>query len=623
MAEAAGAVAALGLACNILQPSELWFKFVTTAWKFSQSKQEEVQVFKALETLGKNLREVAVHLDSLEPPGGVGADSGNASIEDSFRGALLGVLYNEESLTLEGPDVQRLQITPERRDQLQKKFLASLEFEWMHSREEMVGNVHESTFRWIFEGGKHGDQPRDSLAIWLASDDSLYWITRKAGAGKSTLMKFISMPTNDDNCDGQRTTEPRCMPFLREWSDSRPLAFASFYFWVAGTKLQTSQDGLFRTILHQLLGQYSNMISHLFPQHWAALCLFDQSTAEYTRAQLKTAFLTLVNKVTKVANLCLFVDALDELDGDHGNLIELLKSITQRQSVKICVASRPWLVFEESLKNKPSLRLEDLAFDDIKDYVASHFTNNPDFALLKRQEEKFSNALIDNVVRKASGVICGSNSLDTLPPDLDAFYERILDQLDPDYLENASQYFSLVAASNEPPSAILFSFADEEDTRFAIKLQASEDLLVEIWRLANLRDRMEYLGKRLNSRSKGLIEMDRIPVIDEATYTTRLGDTCNALQEPKVHYLHKTVKDYLEKPDVRQEASGAYQYSRAPMGGRLLHVQVPEALHLEGWLVMKVGDMGWICMKEAVGPLSQKTCILSNHDQAQRRPLVE
>ncbi|KAK4224247.1 aspartic peptidase domain-containing protein [Podospora fimiseda] len=72
-----------------------------------------------------------------------------------------------------------------------------------------------------------------------------------------------------------------------------------------------------------------------------------------------------------------------------------------------------------------------------------------------------------------------------------------------------------------------------------------------------------------------------------------------------------------------QEASGAYQYSRAPMGGRLLYVQVPETLHLEGWLVRKVGDTGWICMKEAVGPLSQKICILSNHDQAQKRPVVE
>ncbi|KAK4221486.1 hypothetical protein QBC38DRAFT_522121 [Podospora fimiseda] len=83
------------------------------------------------------------------------------------------------------------------------------------------------------------------------------------------------------------------------------------------------------------------------------------------------------------------------------------------------------------------------------------------------------------------------------------------------------------------------------------------------------------------------------------------------------------VPGQLTGQQAGQEASGAYQYSRAPMGGQLLHVQVPEALHLDGWLVRKVGDTGWICMKEAVGPLSQKTWILSNHDQAQKRPLVE
>ncbi|KAK4231592.1 hypothetical protein QBC38DRAFT_495608 [Podospora fimiseda] len=82
-----------------------------------------------------------------------------------------------------------------------------------------------------------------------------------------------------------------------------------------------------------------------------------------------------------------------------------------------------------------------------------------------------------------------------------------------------------------------------------------------------------------------------------------------AINHERIYYL-----DILEG----QEASEAYQYSRAPMGGRLLHVQVPEALHLDGCLVRKVGDTGWICVKEAVGPLTLFQALVTVNDLSER-----
>ncbi|KAK3984169.1 hypothetical protein QBC44DRAFT_385972 [Cladorrhinum sp. PSN332] len=698
----AEAVAALSLAANIVQVTEFGFKFVTTAWKFWQSKQEEVEAFQDLEILAQHFGEVILQIVPLDPATGSGTVAGSqaihqtaaeckttvdeilgsidkiglrspvnrfgqgrnskrdaarnafkliwksddikalqtklegirsqatlsilasvrscameslgvqnqilqelhrlrpqsgttpmrdrgfgseivsfltheqrlddeeasTSIENSFRDELLGVLYNEETLTLEGPDVQKFQITPARRDHLQRKFLSSLEFDGMHSREAAVAKAHKSTFRWIFKEERQQARPWNSLKAWLKSDHQLYWITGKAGSGKSTLMKFISQPPTPDGSTA--IPEPRCMPYLRQWSCSKPLAFASFYFWAAGTKLHTSQEGLFRTLLYQILGQYPNMVPRLFPQHWAALSLFDQSARGFTQSVLEKALLTLVHEVTIGANLCLFIDGLDEFDGDHGSLIELLKGITQQSSVKICVSSRPWLVFEESLKNKPSLRLEDLTFHDIKHYVKSQFRNNSDFALLQRQEPEFTAGLIKNVVCKASGVFLWvklvvsslldgmkygdrvsdlQKRLDALPPDLDDLYGRILDQLSPSYLEHASQYFSLMSAHGEPPSAILFSLADEDDIRSVIELSVDPTN----WQPSNLEDRIEYLRKRLNSRCKGLIEIER-PSYDPTLDDDRASDESmfTLLERPRVHYLHKTVKDYMDKPEVQR-----------------------------------------------------------------------
>lgn len=473
----------------------------------------------------------------------------------SLRGDLLGVLYSQAPQTVQCHWNDRFQITPERNSHLQKRLLASLSFDGMETRAGQVEKAHQSTFRWVFEDEPNHQQPWHNLKQWLQSDHQVYWITGKAGSGKSTLMKFISQPTELDH-------EPQCMPYLREWSGSKPLAFASFYFWAAGTELQTSQEGLFRTLLYQILEQDPALISELFPKRWAALCLFDQDTKYFTQEELQRCLSTLVERLNPTTNLCFFIDGLDEFDGDHANLIELLKGMIDRSSIKMCVASRPWNVFQESLKNEPSLRLEDLTFNDIKQYATFRLQNNSDFALYQRQDPEFINSLVDNVVRKASGVFlwvkivvsslldglkCGDRvsdlqkRLDALPPDLEDLFGRILDQIDPIYLEHASQYFSLMSACREPPSAILFSLADEDDPRFAVDLSYDSAK----WTYSAIKDKTEILQKRLNSRCKGLIEIGRESHTED--------DERKALfTSPTVQYLHKTVKDYIEKPEIQR-----------------------------------------------------------------------
>jgi hypothetical protein len=68
--------------------------------------------------------------------------------------------------------------------------------------------------------------------------------------------------------------------------------------------------------------------------------------------------------------MCLFVDGLDEHNGDHAEMAELFKIVTSSASVKACISIRPWVVFDETFSAYPGLRLQELTRGDIE-----HFTN--------------------------------------------------------------------------------------------------------------------------------------------------------------------------------------------------------------------------------------------------------
>jgi ATPase subunit of ABC transporter with duplicated ATPase domains len=55
---------------------------------------------------------------------------------------------------------------------------------------------------------RESDLEKDVFVHWLASSDDIFWITGKAGCGKSTLMKLI-----DD--------DPRTKEGLNQWIDNR------------------------------------------------------------------------------------------------------------------------------------------------------------------------------------------------------------------------------------------------------------------------------------------------------------------------------------------------------------------------------------------------------------------
>lgn len=461
------------------------------------------------------------------------------------------------------------------RERAQSRFAASLQYDGMIDRESRIATAHESTFRWIFQDNLYQDHRSQMIKWsnfrqWLESDDPLYWITGKAGSGKSTLMKFLCCPTAEiSRADGaQKKLEYgiaqenfRCHPYLKKWAGSLGLVVASFYFWNSGMELQTTQIGLLRTLLFQLVAQRPEILPMIASKDWESLCLFDQCTELWSVQELHDMFFRAIETLSNDSKICLFVDGLDEFGDSHENLISLVKDIIGGNShVKICVASRPWNIFQTALGQKARLRLEDLTFDDIKKFVQSKFHVDTGFENLQQRYPSFADQLMENIVVKASGVflwvdlvvaslLAGmrlgdriedfQRRLDELPPDLEKLYEKILHSLDQFYLRHAAQYFTLVESASRPLTILEFSFADEESPESAIKMHLGSMTQDEI------SIRTEAMNRRLNSRCKGLLETDRgLQSIQD--------DHIRDPSQLTVQYLHRTVRDFIKSPKAQK-----------------------------------------------------------------------
>ena len=448
-------------------------------------------------------------------------------------------------------------ISEERKQHLQKIFSNRLRYHDMEDRESRIAEPYRKTFSWIFSHAASPSNRWSNFKDWLESDSRLYWITGKAGSGKSTLMKFICQKDTDqsDSRSPQMTlTQPqrRCEKYLLKWAASFELIVATFYFWNSGVPLQMSQRGLLRSLLFQILQQLPDMIAIASPMKWRLLSLFDQDLQEWTESELQEMLHKVIGEVCKTKRICLFIDGLDEFEGEQGDLMNLMLDIVANTNTKVCVASRPWVEFEDAFGQEPSLRMQDLTCSDINHFVTENLQNDPKYDQLRRRESAFANQLIENIVNKSSGVFLWVNivvksllagmsngdrivdlqkRLDQLPPDLERLYDKILGSLDPFYLEHAAQLFRIVQESSHPLPLIVLYFADEMDLSSAIGQPCksiSDDEEAE---------RLDDMQRRLNSRCKGLLE-----VSPESKKTSELT----------VQYLHRTVKDYVSGEKARQ-----------------------------------------------------------------------
>lgn len=229
-----------------------------------------------------------------------------------------------------------------------QQIIDSLGDEELYRRREQVASSVEATFELIFDHAKF------KFASWLKDGSGIFWIRGKAGSGKSTLMNYI--------LDHERTDE-----LLAEWAGGNNLIIANHFFWVAGTTLQKSNQGLSQALLHQVLRAIPDAVPIVCKRRWDASV---PTSRQWTRNELYKVLLKVV--ATSGVKFRFFIDGLDEYhpENEHVSLVREIGELSSHPNVKIVVSSRPWKVLESAFESSNNiLRMEDLTQRDIVNYV--------------------------------------------------------------------------------------------------------------------------------------------------------------------------------------------------------------------------------------------------------------
>jgi hypothetical protein len=461
---------------------------------------------------------------------------------------------------------------------LENRILDNIYFTSMHDREDTIHDAEMGTFGWLFPDeqpplddndnakGTYDDEQRkksfkeeqekraaarSSFLAWLRTDNGIYHISGKAGSGKSTLMKYL--------CNHDRTNAE-----LMRWAGDKKLAFARFFFWKAGDDLQKSLQGLYRSLLFEVLRQCPELIPMVFPSQWERLQASSQCVADKTlfrHHHLLDAFKILIRHSTFTKHrFCFFIDGLDEYDSDavdHTTLATNLRSWACGEDIKICVSSRPHLEFHQVFSGSSDRRihLHELTRYDI--YLYSCHMIEQAMASTGIQDDYLS--LINKVVDRSDGVFLWAwlvvrllmagilrqdpintllSTLDTTPKELNDLYTRLLDSLQQHDRKQAAQMLILVASNRHvhPFSSLAFYWLDHlEDPDFP----ASGEILP--FKRKALRAALDTTDRQVRSVAKGFLESFPFRCFNNYPVKSSLGPAGLL----GYRFFHRTARDFV------------------------------------------------------------------------------
>ena len=442
----------------------------------------------------------------------------------------------------------------------------------MHAREEGIKEAHKHTFEWILE--KPGDEvrPWHQFIDWLEEGHGTYWISGKAGSGKSTLMNFI--------CH-----DPRTEAALKIWSGTNQIFMPNFFFWSPGSQLQKSLAGLLRSLIYQLLERFPDLMPILTEstgpfQH--GLCQLPTWTEQRLRATLRN----LVSVGLGKCRLCIFIDGLDEFHGDHVTLLNLISSFREITKVKFCLSSRPYSPFKHELGSSPMLKLQDLTEPDIRRYVSDEIEGAPLKASSVPYSSSWIKEAVDTIVQKAEGVFLWvrlavrdqlegirngddpeqlRERLRILPTEIEEVYGHMLHEIDKVYRKEVARYLRSVLDVEEGWS--LFEIALAEHKRIDDILLFSEAIS-----LSDIHQHCKSVGERIAATCKGFLEVREMKwnkewQRDEAESFSKLLEDRNIPPEQheelremtllhkftRVEFLHRTAFDFFNDNEQGKE----------------------------------------------------------------------
>ena len=330
-------------------------------------------------------------------------------------------------------------------------------------------------------------------------------------------------------------------------------------------------EGLLRSLLVQLLNAMPEL------KEYAP----SESSTYWHEARLRECLLSVFDHSSK--GLCVFIDGLDEYEG---NLMQLLRFLTKLQTVgensgtprKIFVSSRPEPIPSQLLGGTPSLSMSEENRRGIRAYVQSIIKDMP----FKIAEDPQWRTLCDEIVNRADGVFlwarfaldelvqgfCKGESIDELsarlesvPGELEDIYKRIIERMEPQAKDEAFVMLQISCFTQRslllPEFLVAMTFTMGTDPSIRKIIGGSE---------------LGMFSRRVRARSGGLLEIIEITDEDDgdeddsddedgsedkmenAQNESDEGINDHGIEEREkplstfqVKLTHKTVKTFLDK----------------------------------------------------------------------------
>jgi hypothetical protein len=391
------------------------------------------------------------------------------------------------------------------------KVMESLSFAQMNTRQGNISRTHLDSCEWLFDQAEYLNWRDPEL---ISEHCGLLWIKAKPGSGKSTMMKFLL------------SSAKKQLP-----SDTT----ISFFFHARGDELQKSLEGMYRSLLHQLLTAFPQLLdlhtlraAQIAPHTWSVDSL---------RSLFHDAVLGLEN-----SRLTCFIDALDECPEDEiRDLIDALgdlshSAVNEKVAFHVCFASRHYPYISIERCQHLTLDTQEGHKQDISDYVVNKLAG----------KGKVMSDIKIEVQARAQGIFLwavlvvhilnreydrGSNArqlrgrLGGIPDGLHELFQDIIqrgmqDDGDREHLLHVLQW---VLYAQRPLSP--------EELYFAIYSGSPEPIFLEPWNHEEID--LQSMHLFVLNASKGLTEM----VWNE----TGQG---NAVV---VQFIHESVRDYLRQ----------------------------------------------------------------------------
>ncbi|KAF2228710.1 hypothetical protein EV356DRAFT_537856 [Viridothelium virens] len=398
---------------------------------------------------------------------------------------------------------------------------------------------------------------RLKFLCWLNSGSGVFHIIGKLGSGKSTLMKFLS-------------EEAHTKEQLRKWAGGKRLVFSQFFFWASGSPIQRSLEGLYRSILWEMLRECPGLMREVFPHCWDTD--FNPKNDRlpdrpFSTSELVAAFELLIRSKTvfEKHKVCFFIDGLDEYDGDHWKLARSLQIWSDVDDLKICVSSRPHNEFIHTFTHPSQLLpLHGLTRQDIQKFVEDEFERDERFLSVCAHDKRYAR-LVESLVNKAEGVFLWvrlvmrelltgmgnsysisqlEEELDQLPEGLETLFRKLLTSIRrPDRMRAARTFLILTSELSFRDInrlVVVHAVIDElSDPHYNAELLYSAELGLPI--TGEDVGRMTHtMQDRLNSRCKGLIQISK-----------RSAFVSNKLA--RLNFIHRSVYEFVTMHDVRAD----------------------------------------------------------------------